>query len=307
MAASLRDLRRKIKSIKATQKITSAMQLVAASKMQRATRRAVESRPYTDVLTDLINQLAPSVDPASQPLFAQREAKTILVLLVTTNRGLAGSLNTQLLRKFMTWQKEQSQAGRTVRVVAVGTKGRQYLIRFARETLMADFQAPDSVPDFREATPVAQLLIDEFLAHKADAVYLAYNHFVSTLRQEPRIVPFLPFEYRRSNIEDRDEPATDRHSTFDIRHSVANDIVFEPSKAEILAAIVPRVLRSRIYQLLLEAHASEQSARMIAMQNATDNAGDLLGDLSLTYNSFRQAAITGELLDIAGGAAALES
>lgn len=293
MATSLRDLRRKIKSITSTQKITSAMQLVAASKMQRATRRATESRPFTDLASELMGLVSPAIDPTGQPLFQIRPHNQVLVLLVTTNRGLTGPLNTQLLRQFGEWQRQQERAGRTVRVVAVGAKGRQYVVRYYRDRLLADFLAPDRVPDYRDASPIGQLLIDEFVAARADAVFLAYNKFVSTLRQEPVIVPYLPFQ-----------PTTiGSHAT----DSLLSDFVFEPSQAEILATLVPRYLRARLYQVLLETHASEQSARMLAMKNATDNAGNLIDDLTLTYNGARQSAITGELLDIAGGAAALEA
>lgn len=290
MAASLRDLRRKIKSITGTQKITSAMQMVAASKMSRAVARATSSRPYAEHAMAMVSRLSSAVDSTSQPLFAVRPSKRRLVLLVTTNRGLAGSLNTQLLRRFAEWQTSEARDA-DVKVVAVGAKGRNWLLRYAREQLKADFPAPDAIPDFADIRPIAQLLIDEFLANRTDEVYLAYSHFVSTLRQEPRIIRFLPFAAEAS--EASDTPASDH-------------MFFEPSKREILEALVPRVLRARLYQVLLETHASEQSARMLAMKNATDNAGDLISDLTLTYNGFRQAAITGELLDIAAGAAALE-
>lgn len=289
MAASLRDLRRKIKSIRGTAKITSAMQLVAASKMSRAVRRATESRPYTDRLRALIGGLTGAVNPATQPLFAERSGKNYLVLLVTTNRGLAGPLNTQLFRHYLAWQQTDA-VGANLKVVAVGSKGRNWLLRYARESLLADFPAPDAVPDFRDASPIAQLLIDEFLAGRADRVYLVYNRFVSTLRQEPTVVQYLPFA-----------------ATGESTRSETDEVIFEPGREQILEHLIPRVLRASLYQVLLETNASEQSARMLAMKNATDNARDLLDDLTLTYNSYRQAAITGELLDIAAGAAALET
>lgn len=302
MPASGRDLRRKLKSIRSTQKITSAMQLVAASKMQRAIRRALESRPFSGLAAEIVNSLSPDTSQSdasvltTQPLFTKRPLKTVLVLLVTTNRGLAGPLNTQLFRRFTTWHGEQLHNGRTVRVVVVGAKGRQFVTRFARAELIGDFATLDRVPDYREASPIAQLLINEFEAGRTDAVYLAYNHFVSSLRQEPEIVPYLPF--RRAN--------SDQEAKIDDHQPSASDLLFEPSQEEVLATLLPRYLRVHLYQVLLETHACEQAARMLAMKNATDNAGDLLDDLTLTYNSLRQTAITGELLDIAAGAAALE-
>ncbi len=290
MATSLRDLRRKIRSIRSTQKMTSAMQLVAASKMQRAIRRAIESREYANRLRSLIDSIAQTVDPSGEPLFKSSESDTVLVILLTSNRGLAGSLNTQLMRLLASWQLEEINRGKRIEVVAVGAKGRHYLMRYARQSLLADFPAPDTVPTFTDATPVAQIAIDEFSSGRIERVYLAYNHFASTLKQEPRIIQYLPFTTERGE-----------------GSANITDVIFEPNQAAVLEALIPRVLRSQLYQTFLEAHASEQSARMLAMKNATDNAGDLVDDLSLTYNSYRQAAITGELLDIAGGAAALEN
>jgi F-type H+-transporting ATPase subunit gamma len=307
MAASGRDLRRKLKSIKSTQKITSAMQLVAASKMQRAIKRALESRPFSSLAEEIVSSLSPAIDPTSQPLFSRRPIQKILVLLVATNRGLAGSLNTQLFRRFTLWQKEQQSAGRAVQVVAVGVKGRHYLTRYAREQLIADFPAPDRVPDYKDITPIAQILLDEFLATRVDAVYLAYNQFVSTLRQEPEIVQFLPFGVGNTSEAIESRPVAGLLGGGGDADRWSIDILFEPNREEILQTLLPRYLRVRLYQIMLETHASEQAARMIAMKNATDNAGDLLDDLTLTYNSLRQAAITGELLDIAAGAAALEN
>lgn len=287
MAASLRDLRNKIRSIKSTQKITSAMQLMSASRMQRAIRRATEARPYAHKAQSLVELIAPSVDPASQPLFEVRPVKTSLLIMVTSNRGLAGQFNAQLVRRYLAWRRDLP-TGAKPQVVAVGAKGRAYFLRYERDQLLADFAYPDRVPDFSDITPIAQLAIDEFLAGNVDEVSLLYNHFVSTLRQEPRIIKLLPFQ------------------AADASEAAPADILFEPDRQAILAALLPRHLRVQLYQILLETYASEQSARMIAMKNATDNAGNLIDDLTLTYNSARQAAITGELLDIAAGAAALE-
>ncbi len=292
MAASLRDLRNKIRSIKSTQKITSAMQLMSASRMQRAIRQATEARPYAEKARSLVELIAPSVDPETQPLFAIRPVKTSLLIVVTSNRGLAGQFNAQLIKQYLLWRRDLP-VDCLPRVVAVGAKGRAYFLRYEREQLVADFPYPDRVPDFAHITPIAQLAIDEFLVGNVDEVTLLYNHFVSTLRQEPRLLKFLPFGATRN---EETQPSTE-----------SNDIVFEPSRQAILESLLPRHLRVQLYQILLETYASEQSARMIAMKNATDNAGDLIGDLTLTYNGARQAAITGELLDIAAGAAALES
>lgn len=309
MSASLRDLRRKIKSIRGTQKITSAMQLVAASKMNRAIRRATEARTYSNLIGSLVCDLSSLIDATQEPFFAHRPVRQRLVCLITTNRGLAGSLNTVLIRSVFKFIAGAEAQGESVRVVAVGAKGRQYLLRFAKERLVGDFLAPEAIPTFADASPIAQLLIDEFVAGRADRVDLAYNHFVSTLRQEPTIIPYLPF------APDTIPPKEKFSHTLETKGDRLNeggeartiDMLFEPSREEILHRLIPRALRVRLYQTLLETYASEQSARMLAMKNATDNAGDLLEDLDLTYNGLRQAGITSELLDIAAGAAALAS
>jgi len=291
---SLRDLRTKIKSIGSTRKITAAMQLVAVSKMQKATNRALSSRPFTDLVSHIIERIAHDVEASAHPLFTTRPVKNVLLVLFTTNRGLAGSLNTQLLRMFSRWDKEQTKLGRSVKVVAVGAKGRTYLARYHRDQLVADFATPESIPDYNQARPIYHLAQEEFVAGRADEVYLGFNQFVSTLVQQPTIEPFLPFsiiETHKSEQEVAREP----------------EIMFEPDQAAILNSLIPRFLGASLYQVLLETYASEQSARMIAMKNATDNAGDLIEDLELTYNGLRQSAITGELLDIASGAAALEN
>lgn len=291
MAASLRDLRRKIKSIRGTQKITSAMQLVAASKMQRAIRAATNTRSYTDAIQTLMGQIVPLGQSVIDPLFIAREPKELLVLVITTNRGWVGALNTQLMRMFTDWERTQRAAGRTVRVVIVGTKGRNYFARYSPDSLAAAFDATDRLPVFSDVSPIAQLLIEEFSSERADAVYLMYNKFISTLRQEPTVEPFLPFA--PSPLKETQAGSAD------------DQTVFEPSPTEIIRVLVPKALRMHLYQIALETYASEQSARMLAMKNATDNASELVDDLSFTYNSLRQASITAELLDIASGAAAL--
>lgn len=287
MAASLRDLRNKIRSIKSTQKITSAMQLMSATRMQRAIRRATEARPYAERAKQLVELIAPSVDVTTQPLFAVRSIRVSFLVVATSNRGLAGQFNTQLIRQYLSWRRDLP-SGVDGRVVAVGAKGRAYFLRYDRASLLADFPYPDRVPDYHDISPIGQLVVDEFLAGRVDEVSLLYNHFVSTLRQEPRLIKLLPFA----------APATDQETP--------KEILFEPDRSAILTALLPRQLRVQLYQSLLETYASEQSARMLAMKNATDNAGHLIDDLTLTYNSARQATITGELLDIAAGAAALE-
>lgn len=287
MSASLRDLRRKIKSIGSTKKITAAMQLVAASKMQRAVDRAVTSRAYSEAGQAMLQDLSRYSEELNSPFFELRSHGSELLVIIASNRGLAGPLNTQLFRTWLSWERNEKLQPQ---IAVVGNKARAYILRYAKDQLVADFRAPDHIPDFSDSRPLAKLVIDDYLLGTYRRVWLLSNRFVSTLEQRPELGQFLPIPRPNEELSHGGVPP-----------------VFEPDRTSIVTPLMERLLRAKLYQVMLEAYASEQSARMIAMKNATDNAADLIGDLELTYNSARQASITAELLDIAGGAAALES
>jgi F-type H+-transporting ATPase subunit gamma len=288
-AGQLRIIRRRIKTIQSTAKITRAMELVAASKMRRAQLNAIAARPYAErlrwVLADLAETLA-SIDPADRhPLLQVRpEVKTVELIVVSPNRGLSGGLPANLNRRAA--QFVLDQGGKPVRVIAVGRKGRDFMRRTGQE-IVAEFLELGDYPSYMSVVPIGQVAIEDFISGAADEVYILYAEFVNTVTQRPTIMKLLPIE------------APQDASTQGV------DYIYEPNRAAVLAELLPRYIERQIYGAILEAGASEQSARMVAMRNATDNANELMRDLTLVYNKARQESITSELLDIVGGVEAL--
>lgn len=284
--ANTRELRRRIKSIKNTSQITKAMQMVAATKMRRAQNQALNSRPYTEALNFSLSKLIGRVSPEAHRFLTGNDSKVTGVMLFSTDKGLVGALNTNLLRAVT------SQAvGANTNYYTVGKKGRNYVVRMGKD-LEADFEN-DEIVTFREAKQIAKLLIAEFLSGKLMEIYLIYPHFVSALRQEPTVIRLLPISISEVEAEKTSEVS-------------ASEFLFEPSVDELLDSLLVHSIETKIYQALLETKACEHSARMMAMQNATDNAKDLVSDLQLTYNQTRQDAITRELLEITSAGLALQ-
>lgn len=290
-AGQLRIIRRRIRSIQSAAKITRAMELVAASKMRRAQLNALAARPYAErlrwVLADLAETLG-LIDPEDRnPLFEERaEIRNVELIFVTPNRGLSGSLVSNLSRRAGQFVLDQ---GKPVRVIAIGRKGRDFMRR-AGQQVVAEFLDLGDYPAYVDVRPVAQIAIDDFLSGEADEVYLIFAEFVNTVTQRPTLFKLLPIE-----------APTQAEQTA----STAADYIYEPSREAVLAELLPRYIERQVYGAILEAAASEQSARMVAMRNATDNANELMRDLTLVYNKARQEAITSELLDIVGGVEAM--
>ncbi len=286
---TLRQIKRRTRSIQNTAKITRAMEMVAASKMRRAQLNALAARPYAEkmrwVLADLAETL-PMVDPALLPplLRQQDEVRAIGMILVTPDRGLAGGLSAILNRHAAQFILGQSVP---VRVVAVGRKGRDFMRRTG-QNVVAEFTDIGDRPGYEDMRPVAQVMVEDFVDGVVDEVHLVYSHFVNTVVQRPEIFKLLP-------MEPPTEAATNRV-----------DYIYEPTRKAVLAELLPRYIERQLYGAILEATASEQSARMVAMRNATDSANELTRDLTLIYNKARQESITGELLDITGGVEALQ-
>jgi F-type H+-transporting ATPase subunit gamma len=286
--ATPREIRRRIQSIKNTSQITRAMEMVAASKMRRAQQAVTASRPYSERLRLMIGDLAAMAageEEASEfPLLERREIKRSQIMLVTADRGLAGAFNSNVIRRAIQFMRERDEGYENLDLVAIGRKGRDYLNRFG-QPLVADFtNLPDrlTIDDVR---PMIQISTEDFIAGKVDAVYAVYTQFINTLRQEPRVLQILPIE-----------PPED---TGEVR-----DYIFEPDPATVLNELLPRYIEVQIYQTLLESVASEHSARMVAMRNATENAKEIQDELTMTYNKARQAQITAEVSEIAAGAVA---
>ena len=286
--ATPREIRRRIRSVRNISQITRAMEMVAASKMRRAQQQVVATRPYAERIRALIGDLAAvGVDEQSQfPLLIQRPVQRSLVILITADKGLAGSLNTNIIRKSLRFMTiDRPEGVENVDVLAVGRRGRDFYTRYGKR-LLADFPQKGDQPSIESIRPMVQIAISEFINGNVDAVYVAYTKFINTLRQTPEVQQILPIQTPEG--------------TGDI-----TNYIFEPSPAAVLEALLPRFVEVQIYQALLEAIASEHSSRMVAMRNATDNARDLVRDLTLSYNRVRQAQITREVSEIAAGAAAL--
>ena len=287
--ASLRDIRRRIKSVKNTAQITKAMQMVAASKMRKAQEAALNGLPYAELLNRVLVSLRDKVDPSLHPLLEQREVKNELVIMISTDKGLCGGLNTNLFREAAAFNPDTTQ------FISVGRKGTQFLARTKRN-MIADFGLKDQ-PSFLETKAISKFAIEKFLAGEVDKVTVLYPLFVNTLVQKPVAVPLLPItSLEEAGLVSKDEaplPAPE------------GGILFEPDAQSILDAIVPYYVHYELFQMVLGARASEHSARMVAMKSATDNAKTLVKDLTLEYNKARQAAITTELLEIATAQLAL--
>jgi F-type H+-transporting ATPase subunit gamma len=282
--ASLRDIRRRIRSVQNTRKITKAMELVAAAKMRRAQERVTAARPYADEITSVMAELMRRSPEYKHPYLDMREVRKRVIILVTADRGLAGALNSNNTRLAL---REMNSAGVPVSVVTIGRKGRD-LMRRLRKDLIADQSLIGDRPTMGDILPAIRVAMEQYENEDADQVDVVFARFVSAGRQEATVRRVLPVEPPES------------------AGAVAADFIYEPEPRAVLDALLPRYVESQVYQAVLENLASEQAARMAAMRNASDNATDLIGDLTLTANKLRQATITTELMEIVGGAAALE-
>ncbi|MFN3337086.1 MAG: F0F1 ATP synthase subunit gamma [Thermomicrobium sp.] len=289
-AVTPREIRRRIRSIKNTAQITRAMEMVAASKMRRAQQAVLAARPYAERIRAMLGDLAAMTSPEEEvrafPLLQRRPIRRIQLILVTSDRGLAGSLNTNVIRRavdFMT--RERPEPLENFDIVAVGRKGRDFLVRYGWP-MVAEFTRITDRPSIEAVRPLAELATQDFTTGRVDAVFVVYTHFINTLKQEPRVLQLLPIEPPEGT-------------------GTIADYIFEPDPVTVLEALLPRFIEMQLYRVLLEASASEHSARMVAMRNATQNALDLVAELTLTYNKARQAQITREVSEIAAGANAL--
>ncbi|MBK9122609.1 MAG: ATP synthase F1 subunit gamma [Chloroflexi bacterium] len=299
--ASTREIRKRIRSVKNIGQITRALEAVSASRVRKAQARVLASRAYAEKAWEiLLNvQAASQGGGAMHPLLTKRDdIKSIMIVLVTSDRGLAGAFNSNIIRVATRFAK---RLGKPVRWVSVGRKGRDALIR-ANQNIVAQFSL-SAEPRASEMTPVARLAIDEFLSGTVDDVFIAYTDFINTLTQRPAVLGWLPLIPHE--MDDKVAAEYIKHVPGVTTNKL--DYEFEPSPQAILEEIVPRFTELQLYQAVLESQASEHSARMVAMQNASGNADQLVQDLTLVYNKARQAAITSEILDIVGGAEALQA
>jgi F-type H+-transporting ATPase subunit gamma len=285
--ASTRDIRRRIKSVKNTRQITKAMELVAASKMKKAQQAALAGRHYAQLMAEMLAALATRVEESQHPFLAKRAVKTRGIILITSDKGLAGPLNANIF-------KTVTDIKTPAKYAVIGRKGAQFIARTHRD-LLADFPANDRVR-FADIKVVAEFMVKQFLEGVVDTVEVIWPRFRNTLVQVPTVMPLLPLTSVADVITDL---RSDAGQTSTAPRGVENQMLFEPNAATVLDALLPLYVNREVYQHALDAKASEHSARMVAMKTAKDNATKLLGDLTLEYNKARQAGITQEILEIA--------
>lgn len=289
MAAG-KEIRGKIKSVENTKKITKAMEMVAASKMRRAQERMRAARPYSNKIRNIASNLARANPEYTHPfLVTQDKAKAIGIIVVTTDKGLCGGLNTNALRLVTTKLRALETQGSRIEAVAIGNKGLAFLNRIGAPVVAHAVHIGDT-PHLDKLIGPVKVLLDAYQAGKLDAVYLVYTKFINTMKQEPMLEQLLPLS------DDRMQADKGHHSW---------DYIYEPDAQTVIDELLVRYVEALIYQAVAENLASEQSARMVAMKSATDNAGNVISELKLVYNKTRQAAITKELSEIVAGAAAV--
>jgi F-type H+-transporting ATPase subunit gamma len=288
-----KEIRGKIKSVENTKKITKAMEMVAASKMRKAQERMRAARPYADKVRNITANLSRANPEYKSPYMrATGTAKAVGFIVVTTDKGLCGGLNTNVLRALTAKMREARDAGNSVVAVAIGNKGYGFLNRVGAQVISHAIQLGDA-PNLDKLIGPVKVMLDQFVEGKLDAVTLCYTKFINTMKQEPLTEALLPLAGERLTQTDSEKSA------------YAWDYIYEPDAPAVIDELLKRYIEALVYQAVAENMASEQSARMVAMKSATDNAGNLIAELKLIYNKTRQAAITKELSEIVGGAAAV--
>ncbi|RFU47430.1 F0F1 ATP synthase subunit gamma [Paraburkholderia sp. DHOC27] len=293
--AGMKEIRGKIKSVQNTRKITKAMEMVAASKMRRAQERMRAARPYADKVRDIAAHMSRANPEYRHPFMVSNEgAKTAGIILVTTDKGLCGGMNTNVLRASLQKFKELEGKGQTIEATAIGSKGLGFLNRL-RAKVVSNVVALGDTPHLEKLIGAVKVQLDMYSEGKISAVYLAYTRFVNTMKQEPVIEQLLPLSAEQ--FERTEEDGTTPNTSW--------DYIYEPDAQAVVDELLVRYVEALVYQAVAENMASEQSARMVAMKAASDNAKTVINDLQLVYNKSRQAAITKELSEIVGGAAAV--
>jgi F-type H+-transporting ATPase subunit gamma len=296
---STRDIRRRIKSVKNTAQITKAMQLVAAAKMKKAQDAATNGRPYADLMNKVLVSLKDGAEEGAHPFFSAGKGSKELIVVISTDKGLCGALNTNLVKKVISTITTEDAD-----YVTIGRKGAQQLARLRRH-LLADFPIKDPAR-FAELRSVGNFVQQKFLTGDYRCVRVAFTNFVNTVTTIPSVEQLLPVDPVTLGGKRSFEGGSGMGEIKDAVAQGAPDYAFEPSVKEVFAAVLPQYVNNTLFQMLLEARASEHSSRMVAMKNATDNANQLIKDLTLEYNKVRQAAITNELLEITTAKMALE-
>ncbi|RLA36587.1 MAG: F0F1 ATP synthase subunit gamma [Gammaproteobacteria bacterium] len=282
-----KEIRTKINSVKSTQKITSAMEMVAASKMRRAQERMSASRPYAEKMRAVVGHFAQGHPEYRHPFTIEREVKRVGFIIVSTDRGLCGGLNTNLFKRLLTEMRDWEKQGVEIDLCVIGTKARGFFSRFTSNIVATASHLGDK-PEISDLIGTVKVMLDAYDEGKIDRLFLAYNNFVNTMTQDQMVQQLIPLPIG---------------SDEELKHHW--DYIYEPEARNVIDGLLTRYIESLVYHGVVENMASEQAARMVAMKAATDNAGDLIDELQLVYNKARQAAITQEISEIVGGAAAV--
>ena len=290
--ASLKEIRAKVTSIKSTQKITRAMQMVAASKMRRAQEHMEVGRPYSENMRRVVSHLVNASSDYKHPYMTNRQVNRVGYILVSSDRGLAGGLNINLFKQLMHHVKEFQDQSVEAEFAVIGSKGVSFFKSFGGKVTSAVTDYGDN-PTFEQLNAPVQAMLDDYTNGRLDRIFVVYNKFVNAMTQKPIINQLVPL------------PNEAVDSSSGIQTELSWDYIYEPDVKTLIDGLLGRYIESIVYQAVMENIASEQSARMVAMKAATDNAGDLINDLQLVYNKLRQAAITREISEIVGGAAAV--
>ena len=303
--ASTKEIKRRIKSVKNTKKITKAMELVAASKMKRAVSSTLASRLYAEYSWEVLTSIARNTEKITHPLFLEREVKNILLLLITSNRGLCGAYNTQIIKKVLFLLKKENENIK-IDIVTIGTKGDMMMRRVGKNIIASFFELPSNI-SLSDIVPISELAINEYNLKHYDKVLIAYTDFVSALSQKPNIKQIIPvsktslkelIDTLGDDLRNKDEkPASQTDRT--------TDYLFEGDQDLLIGSLAEKLTRMQIYQMFLESNASEQSSRMVAMKNASEAAGEMIDDLTLVFNKARQSNITREISEISAGMASV--
>lgn len=325
MAQSTKEITRRIKSVSNTKKITKAMEMVSASKMKKSVEATLASRFYAQYAWDILTNLAEAVEPQNNPLLDIRKVQSICIILVTSDKGLCGSYNTQIIKKILQQLKDPSKLmvnkamdqrieshidpkDLKVDFIAVGKKGAEELRKFSKD-IKAVFSGIEASPTLRDIKPISDLVIKEYKKKTYDKIVVAYTDYRSAILQEPKLRQLLPISKTdlEKVIQELDTiQSSSQPKEVDMEKSIAGDYVFEPNKKKLLQDILVKLVEMQLYQMVMESSASEHSARMLAMKNASDAASDMIDELTLIYNKARQAGITQEIAEISSGKAALE-
>ena len=285
--SSAKEIRTKIASIKSTQKITKAMQMVAASKMRRAQERMQATRPYAEKIQNVISHLAHAHPEYHHPFLAEREVRRVGVIIVSTDRGLCGGLNINLFKQVITAMKNWHNDGVEIDLTLIGSKSNAFFKRLGGNVVATSFGLGDA-PSIIELIGTVKVMLDAYVEARIDRLYVAYNKFINTMTQRPMLEQLIP-------VKGSEDKELESHW----------DYIYEPDSKPVMDALMIRYIESLVYQGVVDNLACEQAARMVAMKSATDNAGNLIEELQLVYNKARQAAITQEISEIVGGAAAV--